>query len=162
MVRDQFPPPPSLPYCCVWKIKHWKNSCGDIPLPPNVFPWVERGGEGRGDVGYLSRSFNNSNVFLDDITRGFKRRRRGGGDFTLFTRPSYTDFEHFGSTDHLLHNQGNMYTKNAQIVSKSPSKHHMILADVLPNAGEEIIGDISNSTPNSNHISFGQKFMYCI
>ena len=33
-----------------------------------------------------------------------------------------------------------MHTKNAQIVSKSPPKHHMILADVLPNAGEELLG----------------------
>ena len=86
LINGKRPTPPSLPYCCVWKIKHWKNSCWDITLPLNVFPRVERGGEGRGDVGYLSRSFNNSNIFLDDITRGFKRGRRGGGRFTLFTK----------------------------------------------------------------------------
>ena len=93
----------------------------------------------------LSRSFNNPNIFLDDITRGFKRGRRGGGHFILFTRgdpllPNYTDFENFGSTEHLLHNQVNMHTKNVQILSKSPPKHHMILADVLPSAGEELLG----------------------
>ena len=79
------------------------------------------------------------------ILLGGLRGDGGGGHFTLFTRGdplplNYTDFEHFGSTDHLLYNQVNMHTKNAQIVSKSPPKHHMILADVLPNAGEELLG----------------------
>ena len=72
-------------------------------------------------------------------------RGDGGGAFYPFYQgdpllPNYTDFENFGSTEHLLHNQVNMHTKNVQIVSKSPSKHHMILADVLPSAGEELLG----------------------
>ena len=78
------------------------------------------------------------------ILLGGLRGDGGGGHFTLFTSGdplplNYTDFEHFGSTDHLLYNQVNMHTKNAQIVSKSPPKHYMILADILPNAGEELL-----------------------
>ena len=100
-------PSPLLLTAVCEKLKHWKNSCWDIPLPLNVFPRVEGGG---GDVGYLSRSFNNSNRFLLDFTRVFKRGRREGrgGHSTPFTRgdplpPNYTEFEHFGSTNHLRH-----------------------------------------------------------
>ena len=86
----------------------------------------------------------------------------GGGHFTLFTRgdpllPNYTDFEHFGRTDHLLHNQVNMHTKNAQIVSKSPPKHHMILTDVLPNAGEELLGVYPTVPPTRSIYLFVKK-----
>ena len=114
----------------------------------NVFPWVERGGEGRGDVGYLSVS---AEVLITPISfwmillGGLRGDGGEGGAFYPFYQgdpllPNYTDFENFGSTEHLLHNQVNMHTKNVQIVSKSPPKHHMILADVLPSAGEELLG----------------------
>ena len=131
--------PPPLTYCCVWKNKTLNKLLLRYTPHPECFP-SGRGGGG-GDLGYLSRSFNNSKGFVLDITRVFKRGRWGGS--TLLSRgdplpPNYTDFELFGSTDHLVHNQVDTHKKCTDSVKKPP-KHHTIPADVLPNASEELL-----------------------